>query len=110
MDTDRDPIDLSALKLDPARRERLVAAVLRKAVPELERRAWALRARPLAAARAGLAGAGLAAADHAFATAPIAAPIVAALGPPNPAYSWLSEARSPEASDLIRAMQEKEPQ
>ena len=116
MNTDRDPIDLTPLSLDPARRERLVAAVLRKAAPELERRAaagpltwvarWAMPALPLAAALAGLALAGLAAAEHAAATEPSAAPIVEALGPPNPAYAWLAEARSPEASDLIRAMQE----
>ena len=120
MDTDRDPIDLSALSLDPARGEHIVAAVLQKAGPELERRAaagpltwvarWAMPALPLAAMLAGLALAGVAAADRAVATEPIAAPIVEALGPPNPAYSWLAEARSPEAADLIRAMQEKESQ
>jgi hypothetical protein len=61
---------------------------------------------PLAAAVAALALAGLASAEHADATLPLTAPVVQALGPPEPAYTWLAEARSPAASDLIRAIQE----
>ncbi len=121
MDMDRDRIDLSLLDpaADPERWERLVGAVLRRATPELERRAaagpltwvarWAMPALPLAAALAGLALAGLTVAERVDATEPVMAPIVRALGPPNPPYSWLAEARSPEASDLILAMQEEAP-
>jgi hypothetical protein len=121
-DLDRDRLDLSPL--DPAadreRWEGLVRELLLRATPELERRAaaagalgllarWAVPALPLAAALAGLALAGLFEAGRARATEPALAPVVAALDPPDPAYSWLAEARSPAASDLILAMQQGMP-
>jgi hypothetical protein len=120
METDAEPerIDFSAVDpaADPERWERLVGGVLLRAAPELERRAatgpliwvarWAMPTLPLAAAVAALALAGLASAEHADATLPLTAPVVQALGPPEPPYSWLAEARSPAASDLIRAIQE----
>jgi hypothetical protein len=120
METDEEPerIDLSPLDpaADPERWERLVGLVLLRAAPELERRSatgpltwvagWAMPALPLAAAVAALALAGLASANHAGASEALTAPVVQALGPPEPAYTWLAEARSPAASDLIRAIQE----
>lgn len=111
-------IDLSPLRPDPERWDRMVAGVvLRARLPALPVRgplallaAWS---RPTLAAAAAVAGvsvaalAGLGAAPAA--PAPSSAPsglLAEALNVPQPAEAWLVEERAPERRDVLVALDE----
>jgi hypothetical protein len=113
---DLSPVDRLA---DAQHRERLVAAILRAASPELERRR----------ARAGVLGTlggwvwpsfaaatvVLAVSVAALATGrpgapqPAFGPIIEALGVVEPVAAWLDEGREPRVSDLVLALGVDEP-
>lgn len=105
-------MDLSALELDDAQRELLVAAILARADAELTRRApddvspilvlssWA---RPALAAAAVLA---VLCASVLVRASARPAPVVAdALAVPAPADAWLVHERAPTVGDLLVALE-----
>jgi hypothetical protein len=109
-------IDFTALELDAGSRELLVAAVLQRAGPELERRVeadvspivalydWA---RPALAAAAVLAMICLGVlAGHTTQVAAAPGPgLTEALAVPTPVNEWLIGDRSPTRADLLLALE-----
>jgi hypothetical protein len=107
-------IDLSALKLDEARRELLVAAIMANATPELARRR-ALDVSPMLMLsewmRPALAAAAVIALLSAFVlsldlteTTP-GGSLANALAVPEPADAWLVGERAPTVGDVLIAME-----
>jgi hypothetical protein len=110
-----DRIDLSALELDQAQRELLIAAILTRADAELTRRAqddtspiqvlstWV---RPALAAAAALAMVCTPVLWRARAGAnQLPSGLADALAVPAPAYEWLATERAPTIGDVLLAME-----
>lgn len=110
-----EPLDLSALRMDAARRERLAATIVARArlVPEPPRgvliavAAWRRPALAAAASVAALSLMALAlAAGGGRADARPGRTVVEALEVPEPVAGWIVEERAPERGDLLVAIDE----
>jgi hypothetical protein len=108
-------VDLTPLELDDIRRERMIATIMARATPELERRA-AVDVSPMQAVAGWLRPALAAAAVMAMvggsllALTPARQPVAGVgladeLAVPQPAKEWLAEERAPTISDLLIAME-----
>lgn len=110
---DLSPIDYTA---DPGERERLVAAILARAEPELRRRLaaqspiallarWVRPTLSAAAVLAAVSAAALVLARTAEELAPPGAGLAEALEVPAPVTPWLVGEREPTVSDVILALE-----
>ena len=114
-------LDLSSIDLDAVRRERLVAAIMARAEPELLRRrsargvlglvsAWRVPVIAASMLITALSLGALALAGRAAESAPsVTVDLYDALELDQPVRRWLAEGRGPTTADLVSVLEEVAP-
>ena len=116
-----EPLDLSSIDLDAARRERLVASIMARVEPELLRRRsargvlglvgmWRVPVIAASVLITALSLGALALAERDRATpAAVTVDLYDALELDQPVRRWLAEGRGPTAVDLVTVLEEAAP-